>query len=139
MLADFEVGPARLTDVVLRTTTWDGGGMGLGVATVVMKPLTLDTAGHRVKVALVSSHDILTSGGKYSDGDYKIGPWTPAFPGGGRDPSFLEPAAGDGLPREVHVIMNGPGIDNAVCKIIDVSTELTFRYMMTVRRTNSEG
>jgi len=135
LLADLEVGPNRLTDVSLRVSTWDGGAPGVGTETVTTTPLTLDAAGRRVKVSLVSSHEILSSGGKYADGDFKIGPFTPSYPGGGRDPSYFSPAA-DGTARDVHVILNGPGLENVVCKIIDTSTDKTFRYGFTVRRVN---
>lgn len=135
LLAELEVGPNRLTDVSLRTKTWSGGAPGLGTEVVTTTPLTLDAVGHRVKVSIISSHDVISSGGKYQDGDYRIGPFTPAYAGGGRDPGYFEPPA-DGAPRDVHVILNGPGLDSVICKIIDTSTDKTFRYMFTVRRVN---
>lgn len=135
LLADLQLGPNRLTDVSLRISSWSGGAPGLGTEIVNTTPLTLDAAGHRVKVSLISSHDILSSGGKYQDGDYRVGPFTPPYPGGGRSPSYLETPA-DGTARDVHVILNGPGLSNAVGKIIDVSTDKTFRYEFTVRLVN---
>lgn len=137
LLAEFEVGPNRLTDVSLRITVWSGTGLGKGTKTITETPLTLDAEGHRVKVHKISSREVLASGGKYEDGDYKVGPFTPAFDGGGRTPDYLEPIP-DGTPREVHVVLNGPGLNRAVCKIIDSDTDKTFSYGLTVRRLNQK-
>lgn len=136
LLADLQVGPNRLTDVALRTITWSGGAPGLGTEVVTLTPLTLDAAGHRVKVTSINSHDIIASGGRYQDGDYRIGPFTPPYAGGGRDVTYFEPPS-DGTSREVHVILNGPGLTNAVGRVIDTQTDKTFRYTFTVRLTNS--
>jgi hypothetical protein len=143
LLAEMEVGPNRLTDVTLRVTTWTGAPSGvaprpgLGTKTVVETPMTLDAQGHRVKVQKLSSREVLASGGKYQDGDYKIGPFTPTYDSGsgGRQPDYFSPAA-DGTPREVHVILDGPGLAHVVCKIIDTNTDKTFAWGLTVRRVN---
>jgi hypothetical protein len=125
----------RLHSVTLRTVTWSGLRVGDGTSTTVDTPLTLDGVGHKAKVAALTNHEVIAGGGKYEDGDYRVGPFTPTYPGGGRDPFFFNPPS-DGIPREVRVRLVGPGID-AWCRIIDTDTDGSLRYMLTIRRNNT--
>lgn len=132
---DFDL---RQYEVVLRTVTWTGRRVGDGTATSADTVLTMDGAGTRMKLRQVTSREIVASGGKYEEGDFKIGPFTPAFPGGGRAPDFVLPAQ-SASPTEVRVRVTGPGMAGVWCSIIDTQTTKNFSYTFTLRRTNQTG
>jgi len=63
--------------VTVRVRTWTGARPGLGTATDVDVPLY--NAGFNVKVTAISMKDVVASGGRYSAGDFRIGPFTPPY------------------------------------------------------------
>ena len=132
LMADLDF---RRYDIVRRVTTWSGERIGDGSPTETDLPLTLDASGRRIKVKRLTSHEVVSSGGKYAAGDFRIGPLTPTFDGGGVDPSLFNPAVGT-APQEVSFQLTGPGMeDGAWFKLIDTETEKNFGYYFVLRRT----
>jgi hypothetical protein len=129
----------RTIALSLRVTTWSGERVGLGTPTVSQIPLTLDTLGHRIKVRRLSSRDVIASGGRYQAGDFRVGPFTPAFAGGGRDPSYFDPPVSD-LPQEVVFLLVGPGFPDAgmTAKKVEQETDRSFSYYLILRATSTQ-
>ena len=103
-----ELGGRRFT-VSLVTRTWTGERVGVGTKTDVTTTIkvahgTLDPA-----VAQVSTREIIASGDRFTDQDLKVGPLTPAYPGGGVADATAVPALA-GLPTEIFWKVTGPGI-----------------------------
>lgn len=116
--------------VTMRVVSWPGTRPGLGTATFVDTALTLDGT-HRPEVVELSSRDILASGGKYAEGDYRVGPFTPAYPGGGRDPSYFDPPT-TGSPQEIFYKLVGAGVSGWFKKV-DQKTDDVFGYTLVIR------
>lgn len=127
----------RRYDVTMRVVTWSGPRVGDGTRTAVDAPLAIQ--GRRPGVRQVSQKDIIASGGKYQDGDYRIGPFTPSFPGGGLEPVDFNPAA-DATAREVYYKIVGPGLESgAWFSKVEQKPDSAFAYYLTVRRSVTEG
>lgn len=127
-------------DVVMRVVTWSGQTVGEGTRTAV--DTTLLIQGKRVKVRLLSEKDIIASGGLYADGDYKVGPFTPAYtgqldplyPSGGIAVTGFNPADSSAK-REIYYKITGPGMESGAwfTKIGQVVDTNWSRYF-TVRK-----
>ncbi len=129
-----ELGFRPYASVVLRETTWSGTRPKDGTSTVA--DLALAAGGYPARVQLVSSRVVQASGGRYVDGDMRIGPLTPAFSGGGYTPAQL--AASSSAPNvERHVVLVGPGEPGGGSYWTIVGTEFSeaLGYSLVVRRT----
>ena len=97
----------RPFEVWMRVTTWDGGRVGVGTKT------TTDTqflvGGQNPKCHVLTSKDVVASGGLYSEADVRVGPLTPQFPGGGSDTTAFDPPV-TGAATQVAFRILGPGI-----------------------------
>jgi hypothetical protein len=132
----------RQHDVSMRVITWSGQTVGDGTRTAVDTPLLIQ--GRRPGVRLVSQKDIIASGGLYEDGDYRIGPFTPAYsepgatyPVGGIDVSVFNPPT-SGAAREIYFRLTGPGMpDGAWFAKIEQSVAGSFSLLFVVRKTAS--
>jgi hypothetical protein len=134
----------RQFDISLRIVSWSGTRPGLGTKTVTDYPVTVNqnTAGNnRPKVKSISSHEIIASGGLYSQDDYRIGPLTPQYVSGGITygtlPSDVEIAI-QAHPAEVFFNMQGPGmtaISGDWFSLIDADFSKNFGYTLVIRKT----
>lgn len=128
----------RRYDILLRVVDWDGATAGKGNKTVTDTNLTIQDT-HRIKVRRLTSQDILASGGKFSDGDFRIGPITPTFTdingqSGGHDVSYFDPAKATGVHRSFYFRLTGPGMESGKWfKKIDQQVDTNFSYYFTVR------
>ncbi len=132
-----QLGLRRFTvQVVVRT--WTGTRAGLGYNTDTAQSITVDAGTYAVKVEVISSQDIIASGGLFSTEDLKIGPITPEYTGSaaGNLISSLEPSV-SGIPTEIFFKITGPGYATTGewFKKIDQNVSKNFRYMFTVRKT----
>lgn len=129
-----QLGARPFTSVRLRTRTWSGQRPGDGTPTDVF--VALETGGEAVGVRNLSSREVYASAGRYTDADYRLGPLTPAFDGGGYTPAQLAPSSG-ARNVEKHVILIGPGEPDAGSVWTIVGTDLTnaIGYFLTIRRT----
>lgn len=136
----------RQYDVSLRIVRWSGARPGLGTKTVINHPITVNqnqTGNNRPKVVLVSTRELIASGGKYTDGDYRIGPLTPQYTDINGDtygtlPSDIEQAVRDN-PQEIFFNMKGPGMSDQVngdwFKMVEANFSRNFGYTIVIRKT----
>lgn len=124
----------RPYSVTVRVRTWTGQRPGMGTHSDV--DTVLGNAGQNVKVTLISSRDIVASGGRYTAGDFRVGPLTPSHATGGTPLSVFDPPR-SATAREIFFIVTGPGLpdEGAVCKRVDANPYGLFRSEIVVRRT----
>ncbi len=89
----------RSVTLIVRTIAFTGDFLTGGTAASTDKAIT-NPSGSRYKVRVVSTKDIVASGGKYQQGALRVGPITPPYPGGGFTKNDLIPASAANL--EVH-------------------------------------
>lgn len=78
--------------VTVRVRTWSGSRPGVGTKTDVDTVLTVAGGTQHPKVKQISAHDVVASGGLYTTADWRIGPMTPPFVGGGVTYGTIDPA-----------------------------------------------
>lgn len=124
----------RPRKVTVRVRTWTGARPGVGTYTDV--DTVLLNAGVNVKVAQVSTKDIVASGGRYASGDLKIGPITPEYPGGGTPSGVLDPPTTT-TAREIFYLLEGPGFpdEGAWCVRVQDDVLPNFHGYVVVRLT----
>ena len=123
-------------DILMRVVAYTGERPGMGTKTVTDTPLTLDGV-HRIDVNRISSRDILASGGKYAEGDFRVGPLTPEYQGGGRAPSYFNPPPPASGAQEVFYRLTGPGFESgAWFTKIDQQVDGNFGLFFTLRASN---
>lgn len=129
-----ELGARPFTSVRIRTRTWSGVRVGDGTSSDVF--VALETGGQPAGVKNLSSREVYTSAGRYTDADFRVGPLTPAFTGGGYTAEQLEPSTG-ARNVERHVVLIGPGEPSGGSEWVIVGNELTnpIGYYLTIRRT----
>ncbi len=118
---------------------WTGPRVGLGFSTDTETPIAVDLGSYTPKVKMLTTHDIIASGGAYTDQDLKVGPITPPFAGSGpdgNDITVFDPTPGE-APVEIFFKIIGPGYpaEGAWFKKIAQDVTGNFRYMFTVRKT----
>ncbi len=93
----------------------------------------------RPPARLVSSREVLASGGRYWAADVRVGPITPAYDGGGYTPEQLQPdvtesaSLGDAASTDVlYRLSEGPLAGDY--EIIDLRTDDPLGYYLTLRR-----
>ncbi len=117
----------RTTSVTVRTVTWLGGRRGVDGGSVY-SDLVLTP---RPKVREVSQRDIASSAGRYTVGDVKVGPITPAYPGGGYTVAQLDPTlTTNGL--EVVYVLDG-GVTGEYARV-SVGTDRSHSYFVVLRK-----
>lgn len=114
----------RLIPVTVRVRQWTGQRVGLGTVTVTDTRLLVD--GQNPRVVQLKTEDIVRSAGKYSSGDWRIGPVTP-LPGMLDD---VEPASASS--REVLYVLNVNGAE-VICKKVNDNSFSPFRIVVVVR------
>jgi len=137
----------RQYDVTLRIVSWSGARPGLGVKTVVNHDITVNQAkpdNDRPKVKLLTTRDIIASGGRYTEGDYRIGPLTPQYTKNGITygtvPEDIEQQI-QVSPQEIYFNLKGPGMSDPVggdwFSLLSSDFSKNFGYNFVVRKTAS--
>ena len=127
----------RRHSVMVRTITWSGARVGLGTKTIVDTPIVLDDDNTPPKVTLITSEDIIASGGLYQQGDYLVDKITPAFSGGGLEVNDFELPVGS-QPTEILYQLIGPEFpEGAWFKKVSTETYRNFRYSFVLRKLGS--
>lgn len=119
--------------VTVRVRTWTGARAGVGTFTDVDTRVL--NAGFNPKVRELAPRDVAASGGVYVTGDYRIGPITPEYVGGGTAATTLDPATTT-TAREVFFLITGPSLpdDGAWFKRVSDDSLRSFRTEVVVRR-----
>ena len=126
----------RQHTVTVRVRTWTGARPGLIGTSKTDVDTVLTNAGYNPKVTEVSTRDIVASGGVYQQGDYRIGPLTPSYAGGGIALATVDPAT-TSTAREVLYKIEGQGLPSggAWFKRVEASMLRNFTNSIVVRRT----
>lgn len=123
----------RQHGLTIRVRTWANGRIGdpfPGVADTDYTDEDLEIAPNP-KVRAVTGQEIASSGGLYATGDLLVGPFTPAYSGGGYTMEQLAPEpAAQGV--EVIYALTGPEAGEYVR--VDRNGERPMRYELVLRR-----
>jgi len=116
----------RTAQLTIRTRTWSGTEVGEGTPTdsdlVLPKNYRVDS---------LTTKEIASSGGRFSDDAVKVGPITPAFDGGGYTPEMLNPGATADNVEVIHILT---GQVNGNFRLASLLTERPFSYIMVLNR-----
>lgn len=118
--------------------TWSGARIGQGAKTDVVTEITC--AGAPPKVKQLSDEDIVSSGGRYNQGDVRVGPLTPLYAtssgNGGVDLSTFMPSPVSGVPSEVFFKVTGPGYpaEGGFFKMLSNDGSFTTNYTFVLRQ-----
>jgi hypothetical protein len=116
----------RTAQLTIRTRTWSGAEVGLG--TYTDSDLVLP---QQYKVTSLSTKEVASSGGRFSDDAIRFGPVTPAFTGGGYTPEQLNPGATADNVEVIHILT---GQVNGNFRLASLLTERPFSYIMVLNR-----
>lgn len=124
--------PIRTTAVTIIKRTWTGDQVRDGTSTDVSLALP-----PYVKVVELSNKEIANSGGKYLDGDVRVGPVTPSYltdqgVAGGFTVADLQPDA-DTDSQEIIYLLTGACAGEY--RLLSSLASRPFRYELTLRRT----
>lgn len=124
----------RLYKITVRVRTWSGSRVGLGTKTDTDTVLHTQGGAAPVKVRQLTAKDVVASGGLYTAADYEVGPITPAYSGGGYDPSAFDPP--ETANTEVFYQLTGPGFpEGAWFRKVGSDVSKNFRYTFVLRKT----
>lgn len=138
----------RLYTVTVRVTSFTGGIFnvpGEGTKTVVETPIYLDGYTTLPKVTVLSTRDIIASGGLYTDGDYKIDFITPFYTDvtacpygtidvGGIAINLFDPTPIDDTVEIVYILTGPEFPTGALFKKIQTYAYKPFTYSIVVRK-----
>lgn len=126
----------RPSSVTIRVRTWSGSRPGEPSSTYTDVDTSILVGGQNPKVRHLTSNDVVASGGLYTDQDYKIGPITPEFIGGGVSKSTIDPETTT-TAREIFYQIVGPGEPDGGSWYQRVSdeTEHSLHSYIVVRKT----
>lgn len=134
-------------DVSLSVVSWSGARPGLGTLTAggpYALTVNADQLGNnRPKVVQVTAREVFASGGLYAEGDYRIGPLTPAYVALDGSPAGTLPSDVERLvvsnPQEVFFNLKGPGMSDPTggdwFKLVEANFAKPFRYTFVIRKT----
>jgi len=124
-----------------RVRTWTGERPGVGSFTdldlTMVNTMTLSGSivSVPVRVKRKTSKDVIASGGLYTDHDFRVGPMTPLYTGGGVGPDDIDPVTSSSA-TEVFWWMSGPDIVDGGSWFKKVDEEGTaLHYYVTLRQT----
>ncbi len=130
-----ELGLRRFAvSVLVRTHSGARPGISGGTWTDVTTPLKVAGGTQNPKVTQVTSKDVVASGGLYQVGDFRIGPLTTEWAGGGTPFATLSPAT-TSTAREVFFVITGPGLPTGgvTCQRVSDETMKNFHVNVIVR------
>lgn len=91
----------RMVELKVRTKDWTTKNVGSGSKTIT-DTIIGGPGATRYKIAVVTTRDVIASGGLYQAGQYKVGPITPPYPGGPFTADQLIPPKLPGQNREIY-------------------------------------
>ena len=136
----------RRFDVFIRKVTWDGERPGLGNPTVTDFPIVVnqnEPDNNRPKVVQLKSAEVVASGGRYQDGDYRVGPLTPQYVENGNTYGSLPNDILLDLqtnPTEIFVNLTNPDVEveGNWFKVVNTNFSRNFGYTFVIRQTSEK-
>jgi hypothetical protein len=133
----------RLFTVYVVQRTWAGGRPGVGASSDTTTNVKVDLGDYQTKVRVLTSKEVIASGGLYEMQDVEVGPITPPYTGSVVDNdaiSVFDPAPTAGVGFELFFKVIGPGYPatGAWFKKISQRVDLSFRYTFVLRRTGKQ-
>jgi hypothetical protein len=134
----FDIRPYTVT---LRVTTWAPPStddtdiqIGRGTQTDTDTPITL-AGGARPKVKRVSHRETVAAGGKYQQGDFRIGPLTPDYLGGGLTFATMAPTGTGDARTQYYFVLRGPDLpaDGMLCTPVQEEADHALHMYLVVR------
>lgn len=136
----------RQYDILMRVVQWTNtdelGTVGEGTKTVTDTNLTIQ--GRRIKVRRIEQKDVIASGGKWEDVDYRVGPITPTYDDAiegavGHDVEYFNPPEPvDGSRQEVYYRLTGPGMEDGQWFVkIGQEVDRNWSYYWILRKTSA--
>ncbi len=121
------------TTVTVRTRLWSGGQVGLGTSTDT--DVLLRVGGQNPKCRRVTYKQTVAGGGRYQEGDYRIGPMTPD--GGGTTFAMIAPPSVAGT--EVYYILVGSDTpaEGMPCTAVGIEGDHPIHSYLVVRPTGA--
>lgn len=120
--------------VYVRVTTWSGSYLGQGTKSETDTRITLP-GGTNPKVRRVAYKETVAGGGKYQEGDYRIGPFTPDYIGGGLAFSSMVPTGTGDARTGYHWVLVGPDTptDGMLCEPVQEEADHPLHRYVVVR------
>ncbi len=131
----------RSYTVTLRVTTWNPDAtddtdiqLGRGTSSVVETPIAL-AGGARPKVRRVNYKETVAAGGKYQQGDFRIGPMTPNYLGGGLTFAMMAPTGTRDARTHYHFVLTGPDLPagGMLCQPVQEEADHPMHRYLVVR------
>lgn len=121
--------------VVVRVRTWSGGVVGRGTKSDTDTQLLVGR--QSPKCRRVAFKETVAAGGKYQEGDYRIGPMTPDFAGGGVSFATMAPPTATGA--EVYYRVLGPDTPTTGtwCTVVGEEADHALHRYLVVRPTGA--
>lgn len=124
----------RPYQVEVRKVSWSGSRPGQGTRTITSTPLLVGN-GQDPKVRSVTRKDVVAGTIEAVEGQWDIGPLTPAFAGGGVDADTLNPRKIPGQWVEVYFVITGGDdmpADGLLCKRVSDQVDHALRRVVRV-------
>lgn len=135
----------RKYTVTLRVTTWTppttnptGIRIGRGRSVNADTAITL-ASGANPKVRRLSYKETVAGGGKYQQGDFRVGPFTPPYTYGGVAFSTMAPVGTGDARTGYHFVLKGPDLPETgmLCEPIAEEADRNFSRYLVVRPSGS--
>jgi hypothetical protein len=129
----------RLFTVVVLQRVWLGQRVGIGATVDSPSSIKVALGTFPTKVSMLSTRDVVSSNGLYTDQDLIVGPITPPYTGSTADNNAIalfDPPVGANL-AEIFFNIVGPGYPAAGAWFKKISQNVTrsFRYSFICRKT----
>lgn len=135
-IPDLDIGVRPYTCLV-RVRAWSGSSLGEGTATDTDTAVTVGS-GANPKVRRVAYKETVAAGGRYQDGDFRVGPLTPDYVGGGVAFTTMAPAVGSS-PTEVYYRLIGPDTPSSGtwCQAVGEEADHALHRYLVLRPTGT--
>jgi hypothetical protein len=125
----------RLVSLTVRVKTWSGTRVGSGTPTVT--DTLIAGSGGRYKVRELTVKDVVASGGKYQEGQLRVGPITPPYPGGPFTAAQLIPPKPSGQAQEVYYGIAAETGETQWCSMAGADTLNALHWYVTLKPTGT--
>ena len=131
----------RKYTVTLRVTTFTQAStddtdiqIGRGTQADVDTPITL-ASGANPKVKRISHRETVAAGGKYQQGDFRIGPLTPDYATGGLAFATMAPLGTGNASTQYYFVLRGPDLpaDGMLCTPVQEEADHPLHRFLVVR------